>query len=407
MAAHIGGLFTGFVVGLLLAGGWNTIDPTGWDCSGRAGLIAALSLGTCLIAGQVIGHARGRILADPDIGPGIRPSSACTAFNKFDAANPVLQDFDRNAEGIARVGEQFDRGDVPAGQIERTLDDLIATADALGRCIATLPVANDEIRAMSDRMVSARTHQRHALDLLKKFLMDGDQSILDGSDGMEASMKDPQGLRPTPKIARSLHQVAQFNFQAPPFQPDIDGLMHDANVSLISELLDLPEQVRKGDFVLNLSEGVTEPEQTLDEYVVTPAARRLLRRRPGLHPRRPSRRRNSKAATCTAASARASRTSWRCCTCSCSTTPPRGPRSGWRRSAPSTAGSRARSSCSCPYHMIGARDMESAILGGYVDHVRELHPDAPLPGVYLADEIFENAVAAPRSSWATRSSSTT
>ena len=32
----------------------------------------------------------------------------------------------------------------------------------------------------------------------------------------------------------------------------------------------LPEQVRKGDFVLNLSKGVTEPEKTLDEYVVTP-----------------------------------------------------------------------------------------------------------------------------------------
>src|SRR4051812_50067352 len=39
---------------------------------------------------------------------------------------------------------------------------------------------------------------------------------------------------------------------------------------LISELLILPDRVRKGDFVLNLSKGVTEPETTLDEYVVTP-----------------------------------------------------------------------------------------------------------------------------------------
>src|SRR6516165_2971285 len=39
---------------------------------------------------------------------------------------------------------------------------------------------------------------------------------------------------------------------------------------LISELLILPERVRKGDFVLNLSKGVTEPEKTLEEYVVTP-----------------------------------------------------------------------------------------------------------------------------------------
>ncbi len=39
---------------------------------------------------------------------------------------------------------------------------------------------------------------------------------------------------------------------------------------LISELLDLPERVRKGDFVLNLAQGVTEPEKTLQRYVVTP-----------------------------------------------------------------------------------------------------------------------------------------
>ena len=39
---------------------------------------------------------------------------------------------------------------------------------------------------------------------------------------------------------------------------------------LISELIELPERVRKGDFVLNLSKGVTEPEKTLEQYVVTP-----------------------------------------------------------------------------------------------------------------------------------------
>jgi hypothetical protein len=41
-----------------------------------------------------------------------------------------------------------------------------------------------------------------------------------------------------------------------------------------------------------------------------------------------------------------------------------------------------------PYHMLGARSMDSAILGGYVDHVTRVHPEAPLPGVYLAERIF-------------------
>ena len=39
---------------------------------------------------------------------------------------------------------------------------------------------------------------------------------------------------------------------------------------LISELLDLPERVRTGDFVLNLSKGVNETQKTLDRYVVMP-----------------------------------------------------------------------------------------------------------------------------------------
>jgi hypothetical protein len=38
---------------------------------------------------------------------------------------------------------------------------------------------------------------------------------------------------------------------------------------LISELLFMPGKVRMGDFVLNLSKGVTHPDMTLDEYVVT------------------------------------------------------------------------------------------------------------------------------------------
>ena len=32
-----------------------------------------------------------------------------------------------------------------------------------------------------------------------------------------------------------------------------------------------------------------------------------------------------------------------------------------------------------PYHMIGAHDMESGILGGYVEFIRRAHPDAPIP----------------------------
>lgn len=44
-----------------------------------------------------------------------------------------------------------------------------------------------------------------------------------------------------------------------------------------------------------------------------------------------------------------------------------------------------------PYHMVGARSMEDGVLGGYVDYVRALHPDASTPAVYVDDEILNDA----------------
>ncbi|MFU8804129.1 MAG: DUF6079 family protein, partial [Bradymonadaceae bacterium] len=44
-----------------------------------------------------------------------------------------------------------------------------------------------------------------------------------------------------------------------------------------------------------------------------------------------------------------------------------------------------------PYHMLGATSMEAAILGGYVDYIEAHHPDARLPGVFVADRILTNA----------------
>ncbi len=44
-----------------------------------------------------------------------------------------------------------------------------------------------------------------------------------------------------------------------------------------------------------------------------------------------------------------------------------------------------------PIHMIGAKSMEAGILGGYVEVVRQRHPDATLPAVFLADGLLADA----------------
>ena len=160
---------------------------------------------------------------------------------------------------------------------------------------------------------------------------------------------------------------------------------------LISELLILPEKVRKGDFVLNLSKGVTEPEKTLEQYVVTPqlvecfddalgfiksAVDALNSKACYLHGSFGAGKSHFMAVLHLILQHIAA-----------------------VRSVPELAKVFAKHTwvenkkfLLVPYHMIGARNMESAVLGGYVDHVMELHPGAPLPGVYLADEIFKNAV---------------
>ena len=44
-----------------------------------------------------------------------------------------------------------------------------------------------------------------------------------------------------------------------------------------------------------------------------------------------------------------------------------------------------------PYHMIGKPNLEAAVLGGYAARAAALHPDAPPPGVYRAEGLFEDA----------------
>ncbi|MDB1088736.1 phage resistance protein [Streptomyces sp. ACA25] len=41
-----------------------------------------------------------------------------------------------------------------------------------------------------------------------------------------------------------------------------------------------------------------------------------------------------------------------------------------------------------PYHMLGAKSLEQRVLGGYVSHVKKLHPQAPTPQVYRTDSLF-------------------
>ncbi|MGY4740575.1 DUF6079 family protein [Streptomyces sp. ATMOS53] len=43
-----------------------------------------------------------------------------------------------------------------------------------------------------------------------------------------------------------------------------------------------------------------------------------------------------------------------------------------------------------PFHMLDGKSLEQKVLGGYVEHVRRLHPEAPIPQVYRTDALFNS-----------------
>jgi len=159
---------------------------------------------------------------------------------------------------------------------------------------------------------------------------------------------------------------------------------------LIKELITIPERVHQGDFVLKLSEGVAHAEQTLRDYVVTPQLADAFGNALGfieqavlsgsskaayLHGSFGSGKShfmavlnlllagNTQARAIPELADAVAKTGW----------------------------TQGRRFLMVPYHMIGALDMESAILGQYAEHVRRLYPQAPIPGFYRADDLFADA----------------
>jgi len=164
-------------------------------------------------------------------------------------------------------------------------------------------------------------------------------------------------------------------------------------MTLIKDLIDIPDRVQKGDFVLKLSEDIQRPDVVLKDYVVTPELAR-----------------NFDAALTFIRSAVQGRTS--------KATYLHGSFGSGKshfmavlhlilqghpeaRAIPELAAVIKKHNdwldgkrfLLVPYHMLNSHDMESGILGGYVDFMRAKHPDKPIPPVYMSATIIEQAEA--------------
>ncbi len=162
-------------------------------------------------------------------------------------------------------------------------------------------------------------------------------------------------------------------------------------MTTIADIFDLPERVHQGDYVLRLSEGVEDAEGTLNDYVVTPQLVRCFEGALSLIGS--AVRENTSKGAYLHGSFGSGKSHFMAVLALLLRDDARA------RSIPELAGPVANANAwttgrrflVVPYHMIGATSMESAILGRYADHVRAKHPEAPTPGFYQADHLFEDA----------------
>ncbi|NEQ32659.1 MAG: phage resistance protein [Leptolyngbya sp. SIO4C5] len=162
-------------------------------------------------------------------------------------------------------------------------------------------------------------------------------------------------------------------------------------MTLIKDLIDIPERLQKGDFVLKLTEGVTRPEATLKDYVVTPELKDRFDN--ALTFIQSAIQTNSSKASYLHGSFGSGKSHFMAVLNLILEDIAEA--KGIKELAPVITKHNewmtGKQFLLVPYHMLGAHDMESGILGGYVEFIRREHPEASIPGVYLAEGLFKDA----------------
>jgi len=162
-------------------------------------------------------------------------------------------------------------------------------------------------------------------------------------------------------------------------------------MTLLNELIDIPENLQKGDFVLRLSEGVSHAEETVRNYVVTEQLARCFDQ--ALAFVRAAVDTNSSKAAYLHGSFGSGKSHFMAVLHLLLSGDPhaRGIKELAATVAKQKDWMKDKKFLLVPYHMIGSHDIESGILGGYVDYIQRKHSDAPLPAVYKAEGLFRDA----------------
>ena len=167
-------------------------------------------------------------------------------------------------------------------------------------------------------------------------------------------------------------------------------------MTLIKDLIHIPEKVQRGDFVLNLASGLEADaiDQTLKDYVVTPQLARCFddaltfikstvtsqqNRNKGayLHGSFGSGKSHFMAVLHLLLQGNTQARAIH------ELAPAVARHDDWMQS---------KNILLVPYHMIGASSIESGVLGGYARYIAKRHPEAPVPGFFMSEHLFADVV---------------
>lgn len=158
----------------------------------------------------------------------------------------------------------------------------------------------------------------------------------------------------------------------------------------VRDLFDLPAQVGKTDFVLQLTSGVEQAQRTVDSYVITPLIVDSFSRALGVVQMALETGRSR------AAYLHGSFGSGKSHFMAMLSLMLRGHEAPWRRTELHELRQKygfigKKNLLELHFHMIGRKSIEEAVLNQYVEYVGEHHPDAPVPPVFADEELFADA----------------
>ncbi|MGI8659918.1 MAG: hypothetical protein ACR2LH_02615 [Thermoleophilaceae bacterium] len=162
-------------------------------------------------------------------------------------------------------------------------------------------------------------------------------------------------------------------------------------MTLLRDLIDIPEKVTPGDLVMELASGIDHPDQTVGDYVVTPQLVSAFDDALGIVAA--SARDGQSRATYLHGSFGSGKSHFMAVLHLLLRGEPAARRipalqQTIAKHDPSLGGSNW---LLVSYHMLGKQGLEQAILGGYAAHVAALHPEAPEAPVFVDREVLENA----------------